>query len=108
MGELEVHPTEFLAYANGRVVMLTRKEQQLLATMMRHQGRILSREELYALVWGRKMRPGDRTVDVFVRKLRVRLEEVLPGWKFIHTHFGFGYRFAAERIAGENGSFTTS
>jgi DNA-binding response OmpR family regulator len=105
--DLEVHPTEFLAYANGRVVMLTQKEQQLLAAMMRNDGHIMSRDELYALVWGRKMKPGDRTVDVFVRKLRVRLEEALPGWKFIHTHFGFGYRFEAERLAGKNGSFTT-
>lgn len=107
-GDLEVHPTEFLAYAAGHVIMLTRTEQQLLATMMRNDGRIMSRYELYTLVWGRKMRPGDRTVDVFVRKLRVRLEEALPGWKFIHTHFGSGYRFAAERIVGQNGSFTTS
>lgn len=106
-GDLEVHPTEFLAYVNGRVVMLTQKEQQLLATMMRNEGRILSRGELYALVWGRKLRPGDRTVDVFVRKLRVRLEEALPEWRFIHTHFGVGYRFSAEKTGGGNASFTS-
>lgn len=53
----------------------TKREQQLLATLMRNEGRIMSREELYALVWGGKLRPGDRTVDVHVRKLRVRLEE---------------------------------
>jgi DNA-binding response OmpR family regulator len=35
-------------------------------------------------------------VDVYVRKLRVKLEEALPSWRFIHTHFGFGYRLAAE------------
>ena len=87
--------------------MFTQKEQQLLATMMRNAGRILSREELYALVWGKKMRPGDRTVDVFVRKLRQRLREVLPDWTFIHTHFGFGYRFEAETSAGANKAFTT-
>ena len=43
------------------------------------------------------MRPGDRSVDVYVRKLRVKLEQALPGWRFIHTHFGFGYRLAPER-----------
>ena len=43
------------------------------------------------------MRPRDRSVDVYVRKLRVKLEEALPGWRFIHTHFGFGYRLSAER-----------
>jgi DNA-binding response OmpR family regulator len=42
------------------------------------------------------MRPGDRSVDVYVRKLRVKLEDALPDWSFIHTHFGFGYRFHRE------------
>ena len=81
--------------------MIPQKEQALLATLMRNEGRILSREELFALVWGRKFRPGDRSVDVYVRKLRVRLEEALPEWRFIHTHFGLGYRFSPEpsRIA---------
>jgi DNA-binding response OmpR family regulator len=36
---------------------------------------------------------------VYVRKLRVKLEEALPSWRFIHTHFGFGYRLAAEDTA---------
>jgi DNA-binding winged helix-turn-helix (wHTH) protein len=39
---------------------------------------------------------GDRSVDVFVRKLRQKLEKASPGWRYIHTHFGIGYRFAAE------------
>jgi DNA-binding winged helix-turn-helix (wHTH) protein len=39
---------------------------------------------------------GDRSVDVFVRKLRQKLERVSPDWRYIHTHFGIGYRFAAE------------
>ncbi len=77
--------------------MLTQKELQLLAAMMGNQGRILSRGELYSLVWGRKRRAGDRAVDIYVRKLRVRLHEVLPEWTFIHTHFGFGYRFSPEK-----------
>jgi DNA-binding winged helix-turn-helix (wHTH) protein len=41
---------------------------------------------------------GDRSVDVFVRKLRQKLEKVSPSWRYIHTHFGIGYRFAAEPI----------
>jgi DNA-binding winged helix-turn-helix (wHTH) protein len=41
---------------------------------------------------------GDRSVDVFVRKLRQKLEKVSPGWRYIHTHFGIGYRFAAEPV----------
>jgi hypothetical protein len=44
------------------------------------------------------MAHGDRSVDVFVRKLRQKLERHSPGWKYIHTHFGIGYRFAAEPV----------
>jgi DNA-binding winged helix-turn-helix (wHTH) protein len=43
---------------------------------------------------------GDRSVDVFVRKLRQKLEEISPEWRYVHTHFGVGYRFAAERVDG--------
>ena len=42
----------------------------------------------------------DRAVDVFVRKVRLKLAEASPGWTFIHTHFGIGYRFAPERSSG--------
>jgi DNA-binding winged helix-turn-helix (wHTH) protein len=49
-------------------------------------------------VWGYAMVHGDRSVDVFVRKLRQKLEKVSPRWRYIHTHFGIGYRFAAEPI----------
>jgi DNA-binding response OmpR family regulator len=106
-GDLEVRPAEFLVFAHGRVVMLPQKEQQLLATMMRNAGRILSRDELYALVWGKKLRPGDRTIDVYVRKLRVRLEKEMPERTFIHTHFGFGYRFESVSSNNTNSSVTS-
>ena len=43
------------------------------------------------------MRADERSVDVYVHKLRSKLAEVLPEWRFIHTHFGFGYRFQPER-----------
>ena len=57
---------------------------------------MLEREEVYQRVWGYTMARGDRSVDVFVRKLRSKLERVSPGWRYVHTHFGVGYRFAAE------------
>ena len=59
------------------------------------QGRVLEREEIYQRVWGYAMARGDRSVDVFVRKLRQKLEKASPDWRYIHTHFGVGYRFAA-------------
>ncbi len=72
--------------------MLSIRELRLLTELARRADRIMSRDELFSLVWGREMRAGDRSVDVYVRKLRVKLEQALPGWSFIHTHFGFGYR----------------
>src|SRR5256885_17208835 len=60
------------------------------------EGRVLEREEICQRVWGYAMARGDRSVDVFVRKLRQKLEKASPGWRYIHTHFGIGYRFAAE------------
>ena len=47
-------------------------------------------------MWGYAMVHGDRSVDVFVRKLRQKLERPRRDWRYIHTHFGIGYRFAAE------------
>jgi len=67
----------------------------------------MAREELFSLVWGREMRAGDRSVDVYVRKLRVKLDDALPAWLFIHTHFGFGYRLSAECKQHDNDRFTT-
>ena len=62
------------------------------------QGQVLRREEIYERVWGYAMVHGDRSVDVFVRKLRQKLERVSPDWLYIHTHFGIGYRFADEPV----------
>ena len=47
-------------------------------------------------VWGAPLRPDDRSVDVYVHKLRSKLARAMPEWRFIHTHFGFGYRFQPE------------
>jgi DNA-binding response OmpR family regulator len=73
------------------------RELGLLVALVQHEGRILSRGDLYRLVWGSELRAGDRSIDVYVHKLRVKLETALPAWRFIHTHVGFGYRFSAER-----------
>jgi len=98
VGLLEVRPDEFLAIADGHRLDLTGRELSLLAALARRPGRIVSRAELYAVVWGRPYRKDDRSVDVYIRKLRAKLEDALPEWRFIHTHFGFGYRFAPEPL----------
>jgi DNA-binding response OmpR family regulator len=95
-GELEVRPGEHLALACGRALSLSARELELLAVLARRQGRIVSRGELYERVWGAPLRPDDRSVDVYVHRLRSKLGRALPGCRFIHTHFGFGYRFEPE------------
>jgi DNA-binding response OmpR family regulator len=107
-GELVVRPGEFIAIARGEVLPLSRRELQLLATLARNPGRVISREDLFEMVWGGRLEPGDRSVDVYVHKLRTKLASRLPEWSFIHTHFGFGYRFQAERSRVENNLATTA
>jgi DNA-binding winged helix-turn-helix (wHTH) protein len=59
---------------------------------------VSEREDIYQRVWGYTMAREDRSVDVFVRKLRAKLEVVSPGWRYVHTHFGVGYRFGPEPV----------
>jgi DNA-binding response OmpR family regulator len=92
-GELEIRPGEGLVRAGGRALTLSVREFQLLVAMARRIGAICSREELYETVWGGELRAGDRSVDVYVSKLRGKLEAAMPDRSFIHTHPGFGYRF---------------
>ena len=99
-GEIEVRPDQFQAFAHGSSIDLTRREFELIQLLSAAEGRVLEREEIYQRVWGYTMAQGDRSVDVFVRKLRSKLQRASPDWNYIHTHFGVGYRFAAER-AGE-------
>ena len=98
-GDLEIRPAEFIALARGRRLHLTVRELELLTALAERRERIVSREELYRVVWGVPYRKSDRSVDVYVGKLRQKLEDALPGRSFIHTHFGFGYRFSPEERA---------
>ena len=91
-GAIEIRPGEFLATADGRPLNLTARELDLLTALVQRAGRIVSREELYQVVWHEDYRKSDRSVDVYVAKLRQKLDDVLPGIRVIHTHFGFGYR----------------
>jgi DNA-binding response OmpR family regulator len=95
-GELELRADEFVVLAGGRRVPVTVRELELLTALMERSGRIVSRDELYRVVWGEFRRKSDRSVDVYVGRLRHKLGKALPGQAFIHTHFGFGYRFAPE------------
>ena len=92
-GELEIRVGEGLVLATGRALTLSVREFELLVAMATRSGAIVTRHELYEAVWRRDLRHGDRSVDVYVSKLRSKLEEAMPDRRFIHTHPGFGYRF---------------
>jgi DNA-binding response OmpR family regulator len=96
VGEITVRPDLYQAYAGEQSLELTAREFEILH-LLSQSDRVLRREEIYERVWGYAMAHGDRSVDVFVRKLRQKLRAASPDWSYIHTHFGVGYRFAPER-----------
>jgi DNA-binding response OmpR family regulator len=98
-GEITVRPDLYQAYVNDVSLELTAREFEILH-LLTGSDRVLRREEIYERVWGYAMAHGDRSVDVFVRKLRQKLRHGSPQWSYIHTHFGVGYRFAPERETG--------
>lgn len=102
-GEVEIRPDLFQAFVGGESIGLTRREFELLALLVGRQGNVLERETIYQQVWGYAMAHGDRSVDVFVRKLRHKLASHSPSFRYIHTHFGIGYRFDAESAEGDVG-----
>ncbi|MEA2347494.1 MAG: hypothetical protein QOG62_1281 [Thermoleophilaceae bacterium] len=95
-GELAIRVDQFQAFVGGQSADLTRREFELLHLLAEGEGQVLQREEIYQRVWGYAMARGDRSVDVFVRKVRSKLERLSPDWSYIHTHFGIGYRFQPE------------
>ena len=91
-GEVMIRHELHQAFVGAVSVDLTSREFEILQ-LLAAAGRVLRREEIYERVWGYAMAHGDRSVDVFVRKLRQKLRTASPGWDYIHTHFGVGYRF---------------
>ena len=106
-GELEIRVEDALVLAAGRPLNFSVREYGVLIALASRAPRIVSREELSTAVWEHPLRAGDRSVDVYVHKVRTKLERALPDWRFIHTHVGFGYRFAAEPSHGFHTDATT-
>jgi DNA-binding response OmpR family regulator len=100
VGDVEIRPDQYQAFVGGRSLRLTRREYQLIELLARADGEVLAREDIYECLWGCEMIRNDRSVDVFVHKLRRKLERASPGWNYVHTHFGVGYRLAGEPVDG--------
>lgn len=99
VGEVEIRPAEYSAFVAGQRVTLSLREFQMLLCLALRADRVVTREEIYDRVWGGTMARRDRSVDVFVRKVRRKLADVDPESIYIHTHFGIGYRFAPEPLS---------
>jgi len=100
IAEVEIRPDQYQAFVGGHSLRLTRREYQLIELLSRADGEVLAREHIYERLWGAEMIRNDRSVDVFVHKLRRKLERASPRWRYVHTHFGIGYRLAGELIDG--------
>jgi DNA-binding response OmpR family regulator len=98
IGEIEIRPDQYQAFVAHRSLGLTVREYQLIELLARGEGEVQERERIYEALWGRRMMHNDRSVDVCVHKLRRKLELASPGWHYIHTHYGVGYRLAAEPV----------
>jgi DNA-binding response OmpR family regulator len=94
--ELRIDPSVVQAFVGEESVGLTQTEFRLLHMLATERGRVVTRDELLQTLWGRRHTYRDRTVDVFVRKLRAKIDRRAPHHAFIHTRYGVGYRFDAE------------
>jgi DNA-binding response OmpR family regulator len=99
--ELRIEPREVQAYVDGQSAELTPTEFRLLYALALDRGRVTTRDELLQRIWGRRETHRDRTVDVFVRRLRDKIDRVAPRHTFIQTRYGVGYRLEPVSKDGE-------
>lgn len=95
---VDVRPAEYQVLIDGRRTGLTVREFELFSLLASRPDTVIQRPEIYSAIWGGEMPHRNRSVDVLIRKIRGKLESAAPEWRFIHTHFGIGYRFTPERL----------
>ena len=93
--ELRIDPRAVQAFVNGESAGLTPTEFRLLYTLALDPGRVATRDELLQKIWGRRATHRDRTVDVYVRRLRDKIDRRAAKHDFIHTRYGVGYKLEA-------------
>ena len=104
--ELVIDPREVQAYVDGESAALTPTEFRLLYQLALERGRVSTRDELLQKLWGRRESHRDRTVDVFVRRLREKIDRRASRHTFIQTRYGVGYKLEAvpkDRAAASSG-----
>jgi DNA-binding response OmpR family regulator len=77
---------------------LSPREFAILFELAIRDGHVVPREQLYRLVWRERARARKRDVDVYVKRVRDKLAEVAPGWRYLHTHPAVGTDLNAERV----------
>jgi two-component system response regulator BaeR len=92
-GPLALDPERLRVSAGGHTIELTAVEFALLRALYQAPGRILSRNQLMDRIYRDHRVVSDRTIDSHVKKLRRKLDELLPGRELIHSVYGVGYRY---------------
>jgi len=92
-GDLVMDTAKCEVLIDGRLIILTYKEYELLKFLMRHKGKVFTRDALLNEVWGYDYYGGDRTVDVHIRRLRSKIEDA--DHTFIETVRNIGYKFSS-------------
>ena len=77
-GRLEIRPDERSALVHGRPLSLTKRELEILALLAARPDLIMPREEVYEAIWGQPLSMGERSVDVYVSRVRSKLAEHIP------------------------------
>jgi DNA-binding response OmpR family regulator len=98
IANLELRPEEVQLFVDHTRANLTVREFELFSILAERLDIVVRRPEIYDLMWGGRMPKRDRSVDVLVRKVRAKLVATAPEWRYIHTHFGIGYRLWPERL----------
>jgi two-component system phosphate regulon response regulator PhoB len=97
IGELEIDASSMTVQMQGRAVLTTVREFRLLEYLASHCGRVLTREQLLDAVWKETPFVTPRSIDVYVRRLREKIEADPRHPKYLKTLRGIGYRFESPK-----------
>jgi two-component system phosphate regulon response regulator PhoB len=96
-GDIQIDPSAHAVSVSGRHVELSALEFRLLHYLAAHPGMVFSRDHLLDRVWGNDRTVTPRSVDVYIRRVREKIEPEPQNPVYVQTVHGVGYRFAVER-----------